>query len=94
MSEGKVCLRGYLVVPADRLEQVRTALPEHIALTRAEPGCLSFEVVEDAEIPGRYNVSEMFEDQTAFDAHQVRTRASAWFKVTDGIPREYSITTE
>ena len=90
----KVCLKGHITVPYDRLEQVRAVLPQHIALTRSEPGCLSFEVVEDAEISGRFNVSEVFENQAAFDAHQTRTQASAWFKITDGIPREYTITRE
>ncbi|CUJ88056.1 Antibiotic biosynthesis monooxygenase [Ruegeria denitrificans] len=94
MANGKIYLRGFILVPADRLEQVRAALPRHIALTRAEPGCLSFEVAEDTEIAGRFNVSEVFENRTAFDAHQVRTKASDWFHVTKGIPREYSITSE
>jgi quinol monooxygenase YgiN len=67
-------------------------LADHIALTRAEPGCLSFEVLEDANIPGQFNVSEAFVDQAAFDAHQARTETSAWFMVTQGIPQDYSIT--
>lgn len=94
MSEARVFLKGHIAVPADRLAQVRAALPEHIALTRAEPGCLSFEVEEDADVPGRFKVSETFESQAAFDAHQARTKASAWFEVTKGIPRDYEISTE
>ncbi|WP_170759713.1 putative quinol monooxygenase [Ruegeria lacuscaerulensis] len=93
-DNGKVSLKGRITVPSDRLEQVRAALPDHIALTRAEPGCLSFEVAEDADIPGQFNVSEVFENQAAFDAHQERTKESAWFEITQGIPREYSITSE
>ncbi|MCG7518120.1 putative quinol monooxygenase [Ruegeria sp. Ofav3-42] len=94
MSEAKVILKGHISVPADRLAQVRDALPEHIALTRAEPGCLSFDVEEEAAVPGRFNVSEVFASQVAFDAHQARTKASVWFEVTKGIPRDYAITTE
>ncbi|WP_171099426.1 putative quinol monooxygenase [Ruegeria sp. HKCCD7255] len=92
MSEGKVYLTGHILVPADRVEAVRAALPEHIELTRAEPGCLSFEVVEDADNPGQFNVSEVFENQAAFEAHQRRAQASPWFKVTEGIPRDFKIT--
>ncbi len=79
-------------MPADRLDAVRAALPQHIALTRAEKGCISFVVTEDVNQPGRFNVSEIFEDRSAFDAHQNRTKASDWFAVTKGIPREYSVT--
>ncbi|CAD0185471.1 Antibiotic biosynthesis monooxygenase [Ruegeria sp. THAF57] len=92
MSESKVFLTGHIDVPIDRLEQVRAALPKHIALTRAEPGCLSFEVTEDVETPGRFNVNEVFRDQASFDAHQERTQNSDWFRITQGIPRTYQIT--
>ena len=87
-----VFLDGFLNVPANRLDAVRAALPQHIALMRAERGCISFEVTEDVNQPGRFNVSEIFEDRSAFDAHQSRTKASDWFAVTKGIPREYSVT--
>ena len=91
---GRVFLNGYIDVPEDRLEAVRTALPEHIALTRQEDGCLSFEVAPDDTVPGRFMVSESFASQAAFDAHQTRTRNSKWFEITQGIPREYTITSE
>ncbi|WP_037315889.1 putative quinol monooxygenase [Ruegeria halocynthiae] len=91
-AEAKVHLDGHITVPEDRLTQVRKALPDHIALTRAEPGCVSFDVTEDAARPGHFNVSEVFENQAAFDAHQYRTKNSEWFRITQGIPRDYSVT--
>lgn len=86
-----VILTGYIDVPADRLQAVTSALPEHIRLTRAEPGCLSFDVTPDPDFPGRFNVAERFTDKTAFQAHQTRTAASDWARITDGIPRQYEI---
>lgn len=91
MSEGGVFLRGYIMVPADRIEQVRAALPDHVALTRAEPGCIAFDVVEDPDCAGRFVVSEVFADRAAFEAHQRRTQASPWYEITRGIPRDYVI---
>jgi len=82
---------GYIDVPATRLAAVSDALPKHIALTRAEAGCLSFEVTPDAAHAGRFQVAELFVDRAAFDAHQTRTKASEWAKITDGIPRSYQI---
>lgn len=89
----RVFLTGFIDVPADRLDDVRAALPTHIALTKAEEGCLSFDVVEDHITPGRFTVSEVFVNQQAFDAHQQRTKASEWFLITQGIPRSYNIET-
>ena len=90
----KVRLRGQITVPAERLAEVRAALPGHIALTRAEPGCLSFDVIEDENQLGRFHVSELFENRAAFDAHQTRMRASDWFHITQGISRDYEVTEE
>lgn len=91
---GRVLLDGYMEVPPDRAAAVTGALPDHIALTRAEPGCLAFDVVVDPSDSGRLLVSEVFADRAAFDAHQARARASAWAQVTAGLPRHYSIREE
>lgn len=94
MSDRKVYLDGHIDVPADRRAAVDAALPVHIALTRAEPGCLKFEVTTCGTVEGRLLVSEIFTDQAAFDAHQARTKSSDWLQVTAGIPRDYTIRVE
>ena len=94
MPKGTVTLTGHIDVPAERLEEIQAALPAHISLTRAEPGCLSFDVSPCPEVKGRFLVSEAFVDQQAFDAHQARAGASDWANVSDDIPRDYSISVE
>nr|WP_245897853.1 putative quinol monooxygenase [Pseudoprimorskyibacter insulae] len=81
-----------MTCPPESAPAVRAALPDHIRLTRAEPGCIRFDVTETA--PGVFTVEELFTDQAAFDAHQSRTRASAWFAVTQDFPRDYSVVSE
>nr|WP_253913344.1 antibiotic biosynthesis monooxygenase [Pseudoruegeria sp. HB172150] len=77
---------------ADEAEAARVQkfLPEHIRLTRAEPGCLSFDVTETQD-PLVWSVAERFLDRAAFDAHQARAGASAWAEATKGIARDYEI---
>ncbi len=87
----KIQLTGYIDVPADRLALVSAALPEHIRLTRAETGCISFDVTPSSEVDGRFDVAEVFADRNSFDAHQKRAGATNWAKVTKGIPRHYQI---
>ncbi len=69
---------------------VAAHLPRHIELSRAEVGCLSFDVPQVA--PLIWEVRESFTDRAAFDAHQTRTKASDWFHQTAAIAREYEIT--
>lgn len=90
----RVFLDGYMEVPPARVAAVTRALPDHIALTRAEPGCLAFDVSVDPADPSRFVVSEIFADRAAFDAHQARAQASPWAQVTAGLPRHYTIREE
>lgn len=88
---GQVRLTGRLICRgAQDLEILRSELAGHVSLTRAEPGCLSFEVCPSDD-PLIWQVDECFADRAAFEAHQRRTRASAWGTATAGIPRDYEI---
>lgn len=85
-------LTGRLVCEHDReAEIVLRHLPRHIELTRAEAGCLQFDVTQTGD-PLVWTVSERFVDRAAFDAHQARVAASEWGRATAGIERNYQIT--
>ncbi len=88
----KIQLSGYMDVTPDRIEAVAKALIDHIALTRAEAGCLSFEVIPSPDVQGRFLVEETFVDRVAFDQHQTRAGTSPWAEITTGLPRDYTIT--
>ena len=86
-----VRLQGQLICMTDtEAEAVRTHLPVHIAQTRAEPGCLTFEV-SVTDDPMVYEMMEAFRDRPSFDAHQTRTRDSAWFGATREILRNFKM---
>ena len=70
---------------------VRTFLPDHIRLSRAEPGCLTFNVNPTSD-PLIWRLDESFTDRPAFEAHQARTKASAWFAATAHLGRDFRIT--
>ena len=88
----KVTLSGHIEVPANDLEAVLAELPNHIALTYQEAGCLVFTVTRDAGNPQRFDVYEEFTDQAAFDKHQARVKASHWGVVTQNVKRFYTVT--
>jgi quinol monooxygenase YgiN len=90
----KVTLEGHIIVPDEDLESVKSALANHIVLTRNEPGCLMFEVNVDESDPCRFNVYEEFTDRSAFEAHQQRVKTSDWGKLTRDVSRHYSVLEE
>lgn len=87
----KVILQGYILVPDTDLTTVKNELVKHIALTRAELGCLAFKVSIDDENFNKFNVYEEFVDQYAFNQHQQRVRNSTWGQVTQNVDRHYEI---
>lgn len=90
MSE--VRLSGYLRCKNDsEADLVKEYLPKHIALTRAEPGCISFEVNPTANTLV-WKVEERFASSGAFRAHQARVAVSEWGKMTSEIARDYTVT--
>ncbi len=93
MAQGRVRLTGVLHAPAGRRAEV-AALPEHVAASRAEPGCLAFSVTPAPEDETRLRVAELFVSQAPFAAHQRRAAASSRGRITRELRRNYEIVTE
>ncbi len=86
-----VRLTGRLIcASAADLEHVRALLPRHVELTRAEPGCVSFEVTPTQD-PMVWRVDEEFTDPEAFAAHQTLVAESPWGRGTAHLERQYTI---
>lgn len=84
-----IALTGRLI--CQDLGQMMTALdllPDHVALSREEPGNLRFDLRQDDD-PLIWHLSELFRDAAAFAAHQQRTQASAWGRASGAIFREF-----
>jgi quinol monooxygenase YgiN len=87
----RIQLTGILICAnEEQAAIVATHLPRHIELTRAEAGCIRFDVTStpDALV---WDVAELFATADAFRAHQERVAASEWGTATAGIERKYSI---
>lgn len=64
-------LRAVATIPTDPTssEAVRAGLAELAEATRAEEGCLAYEVFESAAQPGTYVTIETWRGQDDLDAH-------------------------
>ena len=84
-------LTGRLIcADSAQLEIVRTHLPEHIRLTRLEPGCEHFDVTQTRD-PLVWELHERFATRADFETHQARSKASHWGQVSAGITRDFEI---
>ena len=84
----QVALSGRLVCagPAE-LMAVLAHVEDHVAASRAEPGCLHF-AISQTEDPLVWQVEELFRDEQALKAHRARSAASDWGMATAGIARD------
>lgn len=87
----KKIIKGFVDVPAEELADFIEALPLHTKLTNEETGCQYFRVTADPEIIGRFRVEEAFDDETSYQVHVNRVRATDWFYITRNISRSYKI---
>jgi putative acetyltransferase len=72
------------------IDAVVSVLDTHIHLSRAEPGCLTFELWQDELDPCNFHMSEVFRSEEAFAKHQSRTQSSDWWRVTSHMPRDFT----
>ena len=67
------------------------AVDEHVRLTPAEPGCLSFDIRRDPDDPRAFRVDEAFRDRAAFEAHQARMRETDWPARAKDVTRDLEV---
>ena len=87
----KVILSGHIVVAEPELAAVREALSIHIEATRAEKGCIIFNVEEHITEVGRFDVYEEFTPSDAFRFHQKRVQESDWGIISKNVTRHYTV---
>ncbi|MFM2483507.1 putative quinol monooxygenase [Celerinatantimonas yamalensis] len=87
----KVILKGFILVPEQDREVVKSELINHKRLTLQEQGCITFSVTKNLNNPLRFDVFEEFVDKAAFEEHQQRVKNSYWGKVTANVERYYEI---
>lgn len=86
-----VALAGRLIcTDMDQMLLAMDLLPGHTAASRAEPGCLRFDIAQDGDDPMVWTLSELFADDAAFAAHQARTADSGWGRDSGAIRRDFT----
>jgi len=85
---------GTITCTQQELATFSEVVSEHINLTRAEPGCIEFDIKQDAPGSCTFLIAERFTNRAAFESHTARTRASDWWGKTQHIPRDINITEE
>ena len=66
-------------VQPERVEDFKqVSLGDAHGSTRDEPGCFRFDINQDAEMPSRFYLYEVYRDEAAFQAHLETPHFKAW----------------
>lgn len=81
MMGGMSDLRAMATIPAqpEAVEQVRAALQDLVAATRAEEGCVAYDLFESGAAPGTFVTIETWRSQDDLDAHLASAHVAAAF---------------
>lgn len=75
-------------VKFERLDDFLSLVFEHRRLSRQEPGCLSFSVLQDLDDPLRFVLNETFTSRKALCAHQQTEHYQRWRAMIGSIEAE------
>ena len=73
-------------IPAkpEAVDAIRAALQTLVTATRAEEGCLAYDLFESGAAPGTFVTLERWTDQAALDAHLQMPYVAEAFAAADG----------
>lgn len=73
----------------EHAEQVRAELEKLIPITRAEGGCLQYDLHRDNEDPAHFMFYETWASREQWQTHMNAPHLAAYMKATDGMVTEF-----
>lgn len=77
---------GTFRIEPDHRDEMLTAVAPMVASTRAEPGCRAYVFSPSVDDPAIVHLYELWDDQTALDAHFASAHMAAWREASAGLP--------
>ena len=71
-------LHVHLKVKPERIDDFIQATIENASHSRQEPGCVRFDVIQEAADPTRVALIEIYRDQASHSAHRETAHYNAW----------------
>ncbi|QQS55204.1 MAG: antibiotic biosynthesis monooxygenase [Candidatus Competibacteraceae bacterium] len=73
----------------DQIDRVKAELEKLVPITRAEKGCLQYDLHRDNEDPAHFMFFESWESRELWQAHMNAPHLAAYMKATDGAVAEF-----
>ncbi|MDF1800634.1 MAG: putative quinol monooxygenase [Planctomycetota bacterium] len=87
----KLTIVANITCAPDKRDLVRAELEKLIAPTRAEAGCLQYDLHQDNEDPDRFLFFENWESRELWQDHMAAAHLAAFRSATDGAIAEFTV---
>ncbi|MFY0312677.1 putative quinol monooxygenase [Leisingera sp. D0M16] len=74
-----------------KTDLVKAELEKLIAITRAEAGCITYDLHQDNQNPAHFMFHETWESRELWQAHMQAPHLAAYMEATDGAVAEFTL---
>ena len=75
----------------DQIERVRKELEKLVPITRAEKGCLNYDLHRDNSDPAHFMFYENWESRELWQTHMNAPHLAAYLQATEGAVRQFTL---
>ena len=87
----KLTIVANIHAKADKVDLVKAELEKLIAITRAEAGCLQYDLHQDNDNPAHFMFYENWETRDLWQTHMGAPHLAAYMEATDGAVENFAL---
>lgn len=91
MNSKKLTVVANIHAKADKIDLVKTELEKLIETTRAEEGCINYDLHQDNEKPAHFMFYENWESRELWQGHMSQPHLVEYLKATEGAVEDFTI---
>ncbi|RBW58648.1 MULTISPECIES: putative quinol monooxygenase [Roseobacteraceae] len=87
----KLTIVANIIANADKIELVKAELLKLVPITRAEEGCINYDLHQDNENPAHFMFFENWESRELWQTHMNAPHLAAYMAATDGAVAKFTL---
>ncbi|WP_136443883.1 putative quinol monooxygenase [Pacificoceanicola onchidii] len=87
----KLTIVANIKANADKIDLVKAELEKLIEITRAEEGCINYDLHQDNENPAHFMFYENWESRELWQTHMSAPHLAAYMAATEGAVAEFTL---
>jgi quinol monooxygenase YgiN len=80
-----------ITAKADKIDLVKAELEKLVDITRAEEGCINYDLHQDNENPAHFLFYENWESRELWQTHMANDHLAAYMVATEGAVEEFTL---